>query len=115
MPSRAHALQIKLMLTITFKSIYRVCQKKDILNIHIKFEEINIFPQKFGYIEFTIFVVKCQKNHLYSPIIQFYKKSYKTCLLLFNIFVAYNGFIINVVIINIMNIFIFFKCFWSLE
>ena len=61
MPSRAHALQIKLMLTITFKSIYRVCQKKkDILNIHIKFEEINIFPQKFG---------QMSKNHLYSPII----------------------------------------------
>ena len=28
---------------------YRVCQKKkDILNIHIKSEEINIFSQKFG-------------------------------------------------------------------
>ena len=36
-------------------------KKKDILNIHIKSEGIKIFLQKFGYIEFTIFVVKCQK------------------------------------------------------
>ena len=47
--------------------------------------------------------------------LQFYKKSCKTCLLLFFLFVAYTGSIINVVIINIMNVFIFFKCFWSLE
>ena len=41
---------------------YRVCQKKkDILNIHIKSEGIKIFLQKFDYIEFTTFVVKCQK------------------------------------------------------
>ena len=42
--------------------IYRVCQKKkDILNIHIKSEGINIFSQKFCWTESTIFVVKCQK------------------------------------------------------
>ena len=43
--------------------------------------------------------------------LQFYKKSYKTCLLSFNIFVAYNGSIINVVIINIMNVFYIFQVF----
>ena len=36
-------------------------KKKDILNIHIKSEEINIFSQKFCWTESTIFVVKCQK------------------------------------------------------
>ena len=36
-------------------------KKKDILNIHIKSEGINIFPQKFYWTESTIFVVKCQK------------------------------------------------------
>ena len=36
-------------------------KKKDILNIHIKSEGIKIFLQKIGYIEFTIFIVKCQK------------------------------------------------------
>ena len=42
--------------------VYTGCaKKKDILNIHIKSEGIKIFLQKFGYIEFTIFVVKCQK------------------------------------------------------
>ena len=42
--------------------IYRMCQnKKDILNIHIKSEGINIFSQKFCWTEYTIFVVKCQK------------------------------------------------------
>ena len=41
--------------------IYRVCQKKkDILNIHIKSEGINIFSQKFCWTESTIFVVKFQ-------------------------------------------------------
>ena len=43
-------------------SIYRVCQKKkDILNIHIKSEGINIFSQNFYWEESTIFVVKCQQ------------------------------------------------------
>ena len=42
--------------------IYRVCQKKkDILNIHIKSDGINIFSQKFYWRESTIVVVKCQK------------------------------------------------------
>ena len=36
-------------------------KKKDILNIHIKSEKINIFSQKFCWTESTIFVVKCQK------------------------------------------------------
>ena len=36
-------------------------KKKDILNIHIKSEGINIFSQKFSWIESTILVVKCQK------------------------------------------------------
>ena len=36
-------------------------KKKDILNIHIKSEGINIFSQKFYRTESTIFVVKCQK------------------------------------------------------
>ena len=38
--------------------IYTGCakKKKDILNIHVKSERINIFSQKFGYIEFTIFL-----------------------------------------------------------
>ena len=36
-------------------------KKKDILNIHIKSEGINIFSQKFCWTESTIFVVKCQK------------------------------------------------------
>ena len=36
-------------------------KKKDILNIHIKSEGINIFLQKFCWTESTIFVVKCQK------------------------------------------------------
>ena len=41
--------------------IYRVCQeKKDILNIHIKSEGINIVSQKSCWIESTIFLVKCQ-------------------------------------------------------
>ena len=40
---------------------WRTNKKKDILNIHIKSEGINIFPPIFGYIEFTIFVVQCQK------------------------------------------------------
>ena len=43
--------------------IYTGCakKKKDILNIHIKSERINIFSQKFCWTESTIFVVKCQK------------------------------------------------------
>ena len=36
-------------------------KKKDILNIHIKAERINIFLQKICWTESTIFVVKCQK------------------------------------------------------
>ena len=36
-------------------------KKKDILNIHIKSEGINIFSQKFCWPESTIFVVKCKK------------------------------------------------------
>ena len=49
--------------------IYAVCllyiqgvpkKKKDILNIHIKSEGINIFSQKFCWTKSTIFVVKCQ-------------------------------------------------------
>ena len=36
-------------------------KKKDILNIHIKSEGINIFSQKLYWTESTIFVVKCQK------------------------------------------------------
>ena len=36
-------------------------KKKDILNIHIKSEGINIFSRKFYWTESTIFVVKCQK------------------------------------------------------
>ena len=36
-------------------------KKKDILNIHIQSEGINIFSQKFCWTESTIFVVKCQK------------------------------------------------------
>ena len=36
-------------------------KKKDILNIHLKSEGINIFSQKFCWTESTIFVVKCQK------------------------------------------------------
>ena len=35
-------------------------KKKDILNIHIKSEGINIFSQKFCWTKSTIFVVKCQ-------------------------------------------------------
>ena len=44
-------------------SVYTECakKKKDILNIHVKSEGINIFSQKIGYIEFTIFVVKYKK------------------------------------------------------
>ena len=34
-------------------------KKKDILNIHIKSEGINIFSQKFYWTESTIFMVKC--------------------------------------------------------
>ena len=43
--------------------IYTGCakKKKDILNIHVKSVGIHIFSQKFGYIEFAIFVVKCPK------------------------------------------------------
>ena len=43
--------------------IYTRCakKKKDILNIPIKSEGINIFSQKFYLTESTIFVVKCQK------------------------------------------------------
>ena len=42
--------------------LYTGCAKKrDILNIHIKSEGNNIVSQKFGWIEFTIFVVRCQK------------------------------------------------------
>ena len=42
--------------------VYTGCakKKKDILNIHIKSERINIFSQKFCWTESTIFVVKCQ-------------------------------------------------------
>ena len=51
--------------TIHYKdiSLYTGCakKKKDILNIHIKSEGINIFSQKFCWTESTIFVVKCQK------------------------------------------------------
>ena len=36
-------------------------KKKDILNIHIKSEGINMFSQKFSWKESTIFLVKCQK------------------------------------------------------
>ena len=36
-------------------------KKKDILNIHIKSEGINIFSQKFCCTESTMFVIKCQK------------------------------------------------------
>ena len=36
-------------------------KKKDILNIHIKSEGINIFSQKLCWTDSTIFVVKCQK------------------------------------------------------
>ena len=47
-------------LTTDLYKIYRVCQKmKDILNILIKSEKINIL--KFGSIEITIFMVQCQK------------------------------------------------------
>ena len=35
-------------------------KKKDILNIHIKSEGINILSQKFCWTKSTIFVVKCQ-------------------------------------------------------
>ena len=43
--------------------VYTGCakKKKDIVNIHIKSEGINIFLQKFCWTESTIFVVKCQK------------------------------------------------------
>ena len=43
--------------------LYTGCakKKKDILNIHIKSEGINIFSQKNYWTESTIFVVKCQK------------------------------------------------------
>ena len=41
---------------------YRMCQKKkDILNMHVQSEEINIFSQKFCWIEITIFEVICPK------------------------------------------------------
>ena len=54
-------LQKGVIRTITHSN-YRVCQKKkDILNIHIKSEGINIFLPKFCWTESTIFVVKCQK------------------------------------------------------
>ena len=51
--------------------IYTGCakKKKDILNIHIKSEGINIFSQKFYRTESTIFVVKCQK---FTFIVQFF-------------------------------------------
>ena len=45
-------------------------KKKDILNIHIKSEGINIFSQKFCWTESTIFVVKCKNSHL-NPIIHY--------------------------------------------
>ena len=38
-----------------------VPKKERHLNIHIKFERIHIFSQKFCWIESTIFVIKCQK------------------------------------------------------
>ena len=46
-----------------FIDIYNTgcAKKKDILNIHIKSEGINIFSQKFCWTESTIFVDKCQK------------------------------------------------------
>ena len=50
------------LVPILYIYIYRVCQKKkDILNIHIKSEGINIFSQKFCWTESTIFAVKYQK------------------------------------------------------
>ena len=36
-------------------------KKKDILNIPIKSDGMNIFSQKFCWTDSTIFVVKCQK------------------------------------------------------
>ena len=44
---------------VVLLNIQGVPKKKDILNIHIKSEEIIIFSQKCCYIESTIFVVKC--------------------------------------------------------
>ena len=43
--------------------VYTGCakKKKDILNIHIKSEGINIFLQKICWTESTIILVKCQK------------------------------------------------------
>ena len=51
--------------------VYTGCakKKKDILNLHIKSEGINIFSQKFCRTESTIFVVKCQK---FTFIVQFF-------------------------------------------
>ena len=52
-----------MFMSIVYIIIYTGCakKKKDILNIHIKSEGINIFSQKFYWTESTIFVVKCQK------------------------------------------------------
>ena len=48
-----------------------MCQKKkDILNIHIKSEGINIFSQKFGWTESTMHICgQMSKVHIHSPII----------------------------------------------
>ena len=57
-----HGIVFKNQKNIYMFLLYRVCQKKkDILNIYIKSEGINIFSQKFCWTESTIFVVKCQK------------------------------------------------------
>ena len=45
----------------TYGYIQGVPKKKDILNMHIKYEGIDIFSQKLCWTESTIFVVKCQK------------------------------------------------------
>ena len=51
-------------------------KKKDILNIHIKSEEINIFSQKFYWTKSTIFVAKYQ-NFTYVVQLFMTKHSFK--------------------------------------
>ena len=60
--------RIKIKGILISSYVQGVPKKKHILNIHIKSEGINIFTQKLGWIEITIFVVKCLKFNIITQL-----------------------------------------------